>query len=355
MAYSVGGSLSVLDVATGSDIELVGALDLGGNAYRLAQQDTIALVELAADTGGWRIDVVGLSDPARPHRLSSLPEPRIPYGLTLKDSLAFVSGDSSLHVYNLADPRVPVQLGSLSGPMSATRLIVRDTFLYANGGAGMQVFSVADPRNLALVAETTLDVQELAVQDTWLYAYCTNWPWFAVISLGNPAVFRVVRAGFANTGQIEAMSIGDTLLVCAATFGDYLLALSVAAPDSPVVLGRLLLAGRAQDVDVVGDTVYTSLVTRYRLVRMPSGIELEPIGGVRTGRLRVWPSVVNRELNLAGCSQAVLLDASGRRVVDLKAGANDVRLLAPGVYFVREEQQASGSKPQACSRVVVTR
>jgi hypothetical protein len=33
-----------------------------------------------------------------------------------------------------------------------------------------------------------------------------------------------------------------------------------------------------------------------------------------------------------------LLDVSGRKVIDLEPGANDVSALAPGVYFVREAQ-----------------
>jgi hypothetical protein len=36
--------------------------------------------------------------------------------------------------------------------------------------------------------------------------------------------------------------------------------------------------------------------------------------------------------------RAELLDASGRKVLDLKTGANDVSRLVPGVYFVREAQ-----------------
>lgn len=36
-----------------------------------------------------------------------------------------------------------------------------------------------------------------------------------------------------------------------------------------------------------------------------------------------------------GCTQPVLLDASGRKVADLRPGANDVSALAPGVYFAR--------------------
>jgi hypothetical protein len=33
-----------------------------------------------------------------------------------------------------------------------------------------------------------------------------------------------------------------------------------------------------------------------------------------------------------------LLDISGRRVIDLLPGANDIRALVPGVYFVRGKQ-----------------
>jgi len=40
-------------------------------------------------------------------------------------------------------------------------------------------------------------------------------------------------------------------------------------------------------------------------------------------------------------SRAVLLDAAGRKVVELRAGPNDVRHLAPGVYFVREPSAVS--------------
>jgi len=59
-------------------------------------------------------------------------------------------------------------------------------------------------------------------------------------------------------------------------------------------------------------------------------------------------------LGTAGSGQqtgyrAGLLDAAGRRVMSLQAGANDVSLLVPGVYFVREAQA------QAVRRVVITK
>jgi hypothetical protein len=52
--------------------------------------------------------------------------------------------------------------------------------------------------------------------------------------------------------------------------------------------------------------------------------------------------------------RTALLDIAGREVLDLRPGANDVRSLAPGVYFVREEPQAVNSKPQAVRKVIIT-
>jgi hypothetical protein len=51
------------------------------------------------------------------------------------------------------------------------------------------------------------------------------------------------------------------------------------------------------------------------------------------------------------CGQ--LLDAAGRRVMELHVGANDVRALAPGVYFVREPT-VLGGKTSAVRKVVIT-
>jgi hypothetical protein len=88
----------------------------------------------------------------------------------------------------------------------------------------------------------------------------------------------------------------------------------------------------------------------------PAGIAEEPTQPCST---RPIATVVRNFLLLPEASShkpqaASLLDISGRRVQELVPGANDVRALAPGVYFVREPQ-TSGLKPQAVRKVVVTR
>jgi len=54
-------------------------------------------------------------------------------------------------------------------------------------------------------------------------------------------------------------------------------------------------------------------------------------------------------------TSSVLLDVSGRKEMDLVPGANDVRALAPGVYFVRRAETEDGRPAPAVHKVVVTR
>jgi len=51
----------------------------------------------------------------------------------------------------------------------------------------------------------------------------------------------------------------------------------------------------------------------------------------------------------------VLLDVSGRKVLDLHTGANDVSRHAPGVYFVREAQAQAQAQAKAVRKVIIAR
>ena len=91
---------------------------------------------------------------------------------------------------------------------------------------------------------------------------------------------------------------------------------------------------------------------------MPPGVAELPSSEVRTtntativrGSLLLTEAVGGKRLAV----NAHLLDVSGRKVLDLKPGPNDVQALAPGVYYARG---ASAVKREASSvtKVVITR
>ena len=77
------------------------------------------------------------------------------------------------------------------------------------------------------------------------------------------------------------------------------------------------------------------------------------------GSIKPMATVVRGALFLAakGGGQMAsndLLDISGRKVMGLKLGANDIRHLAPGVYFVREAADV-GREASSVTKVIVTR
>jgi hypothetical protein len=118
----------------------------------------------------------------------------------------------------------------------------------------------------------------------------------------------------------------------------------------------------------VGGKPYTALRTWGKMDPMPGvaeGTMNEERGTMKGGativRSVLWLTPTSSRLSACGLAQAgkpqaaSLLNAAGRKVMDLQPGANDVRHLAGGVYFVREEPQASSHKPQAVRKVVVMR
>jgi hypothetical protein len=86
----------------------------------------------------------------------------------------------------------------------------------------------------------------------------------------------------------------------------------------------------------------------------PSGIAEG--GWPLTIRLARVPSQVRGILPLPGERDAELLDITGRRVMDLQPGENDISRLSPGVYFVREEGPSiQGSAGPSVRKIVVQR
>jgi hypothetical protein len=88
------------------------------------------------------------------------------------------------------------------------------------------------------------------------------------------------------------------------------------------------------------DSVLTSVAEN----RPEPGTEARPEPTVVRGVL-VLPVSPRPRVSESPC----LLDACGRKVLELRPGANDIRMLAPGVYFVREAQ----AQAQPVRKVVV--
>ncbi|MBN2537621.1 hypothetical protein JXB37_05040 [candidate division WOR-3 bacterium] len=175
-------------------------------------------------------------------------------------------------------------------------------------------------------------------------------------------IVRVPGRGFAVTGCFH--NWGDDLLLLEVDFDGNELARQYFGGQS-AEQGEGICLGAGGDGCIVGSTLSfgTAGSEDVYVVTTPSGVGIsEPHAPVappaRVGERRT-PTIVRGVLDLQSAlcnleSGIVLLDASGRKVMTLTPGENDVRHLSPGVYFIRS---TSGVERQAASvtRVLLVR
>jgi YVTN family beta-propeller protein len=145
----------------------------------------------------------------------------------------------------------------------------------------------------------------------------------------------------SGTGVVAVIGGAADSVVCTIGVGDG----PVALCHNPL-RNRVYVANRSSlNISVIRDTVGVGI--------------LSP--NVSTDGRHIRPTIVRAVLRIEDRGRrtedrAELLDAAGRKVLDLQPGSNDIRHIAPGVYFVREEgPRIQGSEGSSVRKVIVTR
>ncbi len=379
--------LAFAGVATADSLNcrLVGTYDIPV-AFPIDVAVVDSLAYIAAADGGLRI--VSLADPHNPSEVGVFVGPANTCGVALKDSFAYLAGHiNGVFVVNVADPTNPQQVGQCGTPGVAAHVAVKDTLLYvADRDAGLRIISVADPTHpyeVGFYPDTLGHVHnDVAVEGS--YAYVAAGYLLEVIDVSDPAspslagycAMPYASQGITVSGSYAHIAAGDLLII------------DVSDPQNPHEVGRYVTPGFAMDVRVVDNTAYVAdgysglrvvdvsnpqqpqELGYYETPGWTNGIDLagdyvyvteNPIGlrvfqfyGVgieeespklQAPSSKLGPTIVRGVLNMgrrltADGSRQELLDATGRKVMQLRAGPNDVSRLAPGVYFVKAEGTA---------------
>jgi hypothetical protein len=111
--------------------------------------------------------------------------------------------------------------------------------------------------------------------------------------------------------------------------------------------------------DAIDNRVFQATTSRLYVYRDdPYGVEEEPTVPLKRRHATIVRGVLFLPRDMTETAavsdrvpRPILLDVSGRKVMDLNTGANDVRTLAPGVYFIRTAQ----AQAQAIRKIVIAR
>jgi hypothetical protein len=124
----------------------------------------------------------------------------------------------------------------------------------------------------------------------------------------------------------------------------------VPAGDSVEVVFAFLMGESLPDLQANADQALARLSRLSLAETRPVGVETCMTATICRGVLWLPPATSHKSQS-ADC----LLDIGGRKAMALRAGANDVSRLSPGVYFVSEARPQTQAKAGAVHKIVVTK
>jgi hypothetical protein len=227
----IGGYLVTIDVGDPATPRAVRSDELSAIAEGIAVKSGWAYVALGQDG----MHVIDVTDPTvAPRSIISASDPA--WDIALADRYAYVVAGAAVQVLDVSDPARPLKVANVALPAAAQRVVVAGGYAYVVAD-GLRVLDVRDPTAPKVVA--TYDVTTLDVAVAGHYGYvATGTGELQIIDLTDPTapaqVGSVALDGESTTtvvvaGGLAYVGLGD----------DGLAIVEVAAPATPRVLSTL--------------------------------------------------------------------------------------------------------------------
>jgi hypothetical protein len=367
LAECMSPAVPILDVHSPSVPREVGVWDTSAvypeNDCAILAHDTFAYA------CGLSLRTINFSDPAHPF-LSARPTfiDRDVLDMSAMDSLLFVGEDGEFTVFDISDPTHLRATDSFSLGMQGVSDVEADgNRVYVSiPYSALRIYDCANPDSLRLVGQIYGDHNQYvfasAERDSVLYAG-VNGVGIVAYDVADPSNPYVIGedTNWTVLNFSDVALWGDKLVV--ESWG-YIRVLDVSDPTNMREVGHYQPIGGLTGVAVDSSYIYVSCFDGGLsiLELLPSGVAENTVNS-GCASLRGSPSIVRGVLDLPsaaihgarpGQPSAALLDISGRKVLDLAPGPNDVSRLASGVYFVSESGSGTGSQ-RVVRKVVIQR
>ncbi len=357
-----------------------------------------------ADSRDSGVYVLNISDKSNPHVIGHTYVTRTANDLVMNsDTCAYIADGVRVARIGLSDPSNPTYGKSTSAGGWVQFVTIDGDYLYASlYSLGLKIFDVSSPDTIRQVGYTALTghifQQPIVVGD---YCYVNSWDsGFSVVDISNKAnPIEVARyrpdtvaanhsEDLAVRGNLVYMSwmtrvhcvdVSDLENITSLGVTDYLggyvynvrvsglyvyvvvgnvnglRVVDVSDPSNPVEVGHYRDSVAARAVNLADGYAYVTWVGNVlKIIQFYGGGAVVEEGGRSVAsRSQLGATIVRGNLFLTGDrrpetgDRVALMDAAGRRVMELRPGPNDVHHLSPGVYFVRSQS--------AVEKVLLTR
>jgi hypothetical protein len=193
----LGSGLQILNVANPSAPSYVGSyITPGVNAHAVFVKDNIAYVAVG-DSG---LQIINVANPSNPSRLGIYRKIGYAYDVFVRDSLAYVAGDS-LYILSISHPSNPRLVDAVcSGYGAGSGICVTGNYAYVTSSAGVSLVDVSDPSNMQLLEKYDTPGMAEGVSVSNGYVYVADWFSLMILKCGE-VVPQTVQVNSPNGGE----------------------------------------------------------------------------------------------------------------------------------------------------------
>lgn len=277
-ACVAAGSFEVLDVGNPSSPRRLGGCPTGGMAYRVAVANSYAYV--ADQQSG--LQVIDIQDPTQPRIVGSyrqLGGENTSYvGVTVSGAMIWLvssyfddSGHSfgRLEVVDVSEPTAPRRVSSLGLPAGSPKTVTRfGKYAYVGGYFGLHIIDVSDPMAPRIIGGQPGALTSVAVSGQHALAIDHNaspYPILRVLDVSRPEAPRRVGT-LAISGSANGVAVSGTTVYLAVSDGGApgarkdsgLLVVDVTDPSRPMKVASHATGGEAYSVTISGGMAYVA-------------------------------------------------------------------------------------------------
>ena len=227
-------NLQVVNVARPREPELVSTLILPDASYGMSLRDTLAYVT------NWPLEIINVANPQNPTVVGSIW--RGAWNVFVRDTFAYIAA-GDLFTYSIANSSTPYQIDSMGFGQTAFDVVVIDTLAYVGCRDMLRLVSVADPRNPKLMGYHSLP------RYAWRLFYSAPYVYAACAEAGI-CIFETTQVGIEEQDRIRISTSLEVNAVPNPTTHWVMLSLGYAGGTNADVVIRDVLGREVERISV---------------------------------------------------------------------------------------------------------
>ena len=202
------------------ELNLIGAIDTGGEALRVHVDDDLAFVIDFGEQTSYGLVIVNVSNPSQPEILGTYHDGGLPYAIESAGDIVYIADQlEGLRIINISNSSQPSAIEGYTGSGAAYDLeIVGDLLFLADGGYGLVILNISTPSNPVFVSNYDSDCVHIEIEEN--IAYIAGHGSIRLVNVSDPHHLTLLGQTYESSSTMWDPSVSNGTIYLANHSGE---------------------------------------------------------------------------------------------------------------------------------------